>query len=95
MDLVPTPSGTGSPPASCALSLAPENAFSSRGQPGLCVCREENPTGSYSSEQPRSKNKQDSESESQGEQMENLNSVFILGAAPPPPRALITYPEEV
>lgn len=90
MDLIPHPLRGWEPlPAFCALSLAPENAFSSSVDPGSDSDWLVTPLSSHVPKISRRVR------ESQGEQMENLNSVFLLGATPPPPRALITYPEEV
>lgn len=71
--------------------LVPPNALSSSVRPRLCLCHEESLTGSFkalSSHVPKIRRRG---RESQDEQMENLNSVFILVATPPPPRALRSY----
>ena len=60
----------------------------------FCLCHEENLTGSFkalSSHVPKTRR---GGRESQDEQMENLNTVFILIATPPPPRLLISSSEE-
>ena len=54
----------------------------------FCLCHEEHLTGSFKALSSHVSKTRRGGRESQDEQMENLNTVFILVATPPPPRSL-------